>query len=78
MYTIYIIENQSGIYYKGVTENLEKRLEEHNTNKSRFTSGKGPWVLVYFKNYPLKSEALIEEKRIKRLNHASLERLISK
>ena len=42
MYWVYIIENASGIYYKGYTENLEKRINEHNSGESRYTSGKGP------------------------------------
>ncbi|MGL4630074.1 MAG: GIY-YIG nuclease family protein, partial [Leadbetterella sp.] len=56
---------------------LEKRILEHNEDKSRFTSGKGPWEVVYFKAFENKKDALIEEKRLKRLNHTSLEFLIS-
>jgi putative endonuclease len=36
-----------------------------------------PWKLVYIKAMPDKTSALIEEKRIKKLNRASLEKLIS-
>ncbi|MCE1201482.1 MAG: GIY-YIG nuclease family protein [Bacteroidia bacterium] len=63
-------------FYKGVTAYPQIRLREHNESKSRFTAGKGPWRLVYLKPYHTKREALIEEKRIKKLNRQSLLKLI--
>ncbi len=77
MYWVYILKNQDGIYYKGYTADIEKRLEEHNAGLSRYTSNKGPWTIVYFKNFEEKKAALVEEKRIKRLNVKSIENLIS-
>ena len=77
MYFVYILKNHQGLFYKGFTQNLDKRLLEHNTNLSRYTSGKSPWVLVYFKEFETKTEALKEELRLKKLNTASIERLIS-
>jgi putative endonuclease len=77
MYYTYIIHSdKSDVYYKGVTEDPLRRLWEHNNNKSRFTAGKGPWVLVYTKTFETKKQALIEEKRIKSLNRRSLEHMI--
>ena len=77
MYWVYILKNQEGIYYKGYTTDLDKRLIEHNSDLSRYTSNKGPWLIVYSKIFENKKEALIEEKRIKRLNVKSIENLIS-
>jgi putative endonuclease len=77
MYWVYILKNQEGIYYKGYTTDLNKRLDEHNSGLSRYTSNKGPWFIVYFKIFENKKDALIEEKRIKRLNVKSIENLIS-
>ena len=77
MYWIYILKNHEGIYYKGYTTDLDKRLIEHNSDLSRYTSNKGPWLIVYSKIFENKKEALIEEKRIKRLNVKSIENLIS-
>ncbi|MBL7905902.1 MAG: GIY-YIG nuclease family protein, partial [Bacteroidales bacterium] len=55
MYYTYIIHSdKSDVYYKGVTEDPLRRLWEHNNNKSRFTAGKGPWVLVYTKTFETK------------------------
>jgi putative endonuclease len=78
MFTVYIISNPEGIFYNGVSSNVLHRLWEHNNNKSRFTSGKGPWEIVYQAEFAKLSDALIEEKRIKRLNKDSLQRLIDK
>ena len=77
MYWVYILKNQEDIYYKGYTTDLDKRLIEHNSGLSRYTSNKGPWLIVYSKIFENKKEALIEEKRIKRLNVKSIENLIS-
>jgi len=74
---VYILKSEiDGDFYKGVTENLVVRLEQHNTGQSKFTSSKMPWILVFSKEMNDERSALIEEKRIKKLNRASLERLI--
>lgn len=56
---------------------MEKRLEFHNTDKSKYTSGKGPWVLVYQEEYETRSEAMKREKQLKRQNRKYLEWLIN-
>ena len=76
MYFVYIIKNHQGLFYKGFTQDLGKRIFEHNNDLSRYTSGKSPWVLVYFKEFETKTEVLKEELRLKKLNVASIERLI--
>jgi len=68
-YFVYIIQSeQSGIYYKGYTCYPVLRLEEHNQGQSRYTSGKGPWKMVYLEKMPDKRAALIREKQLKRVN----------
>jgi putative endonuclease len=77
MFFVYILESlKDGSYYKGYTENIEKRVEEHNLGKSKYTSSKTPWKLVYLREYASKTEALKEEKRLKKLNKKSIQRLI--
>ncbi len=79
MFYVYIIRSSSlGILYKGFSLNPMKRLEEHNTNLSKFTSNKGPWSLVYLEIHPTKKEALIREKQLKKYNHTYLNSLIQK
>jgi putative endonuclease len=74
---IYILQSEvDGDFYKGITEDIDKRIYEHNTGQSQFTSTKMPWRLVYFKEMVSKKDAIIEEKRIKRLNRKSLLKII--
>ena len=76
-YTVYILHSEkSGVFYKGYTSNLEKRLWQHNNGLGRFTKDKGPWELVFSKEFEFKKEALIFERKIKRLGSEALERLI--
>ena len=76
-YVYILFSDNHNVFYKGYTTNPEKRLEEHNQNKSRYTKGKGPWKLVFTKRFDTKSEALKEELRLKKLNRASIENIIA-
>ena len=75
-FTYILYSERSDLYYKGFTENYSRRLDEHNSGKGRYSDGKGPWALVYLKEFSTKREALIEERRLKRLNRRSLKALI--
>ena len=45
---VYVLRSlKSQVLYTGMTENLERRLVEHNQGKTRFTKGHLPWELVY-------------------------------
>jgi putative endonuclease len=78
MFYVYILYSKSSnLYYKGFTTDLIKRLENHLSGKSKYTSTKTDWILVYSKEFEIKKDALIEEKRLKKLNRASIEKLIS-
>jgi predicted GIY-YIG superfamily endonuclease len=47
-YYVYILKSEKdGFYYKGFSENYQQRLETHNRGKSKFTSSKIPWKLIY-------------------------------
>ena len=48
MYKVYIIKSEkTGRQYIGYTEDIDKRLKEHNDGKTRSTKNKGPWNLLY-------------------------------
>ena len=66
---VYIIQSQAdGTYYKGSTEHPLQRLTEHNEGKSRYTSSRLPWKLVYVEELSSKREMLIRERNLKRGN----------
>jgi len=66
MYYVYILKCQAdGSLYKGYTNDLERRLDEHNSGKSDYTSRKGPWELVYQESFETKEDAIKREKYFK-------------
>ncbi|NOX87125.1 MAG: GIY-YIG nuclease family protein [Chlorobi bacterium] len=74
---VYIIYSQTyDIYYKGYSIRPFDRLNEHNNNESRYTSGKGPWELVFVQEFATKKEALQREKALKRANRDYIKWLI--
>jgi putative endonuclease len=76
-YFVYILYSSIlDVYYKGFTTNLEQRIASHLEGKSKFTSQAKDWNLVYSKSFETKKEALIEEKRLKKLNRISLDKII--
>lgn len=68
MYTVYVLENQrDGSWYIGQTDNLKRRLTQHNSgNGGRTTRVRsGPWKLMYAEAYCDKKDALGREKFLK-------------
>ena len=75
-YTYILYSATLDCYYKGFSEDVLKRLENHLRGTHKYTSQTRDWKLVYVKDHETKTEALIEEKRLKKLNRKSLEFLI--
>jgi len=68
MYFVYIIESViTGQYYYGHSDHIERRLNEHNSGKSRYTKGKGPWRLLISVSFETRSEARRTEKKLKNM-----------
>ncbi|RXR21137.1 GIY-YIG nuclease family protein [Flavobacterium amnicola] len=76
-YTYILYSKIKDVYYKGFTSNLESRLQKHNSGESNYTASVNDWEIVYSCTFDSKTEALKEEKRLKKLNRLSLEKLIS-
>ena len=51
--------------YVGFSENVQKRLQEHNCGKSSFTKIYKPWELVYTEVFDNKNAAINREKYFK-------------
>jgi putative endonuclease len=58
-------------YYTGVTDDLEWRLERHNSGWGKYTRKGIPWTIVYTEEYSNKGEALKRERYIKRMKSRS-------
>ena len=77
-YSVYIIQSETdGSYYVGSTSNVNLRVQRHNEGWSRSTKSKGPWKLVYSKEFTAKLHALGREREIKRMKSKTyIERLV--
>ena len=67
-FTVYVLKSLStGRWYTGQTEDLGRRLLEHNTGTGpgRYTLNRGPWVLIYHEEFPDRSGAMKREKYLK-------------
>jgi len=64
-----MLQCEDNSLYTGITTDLERRVKEHNSSKlgAKYTRARRPVKLVYSKEFETRSEALIEEARIKKL-----------
>ena len=79
MYFVYILQSiNSGTFYVGCTEDLDRRIKEHNSGLSKYTKSRRPWMLKYSETYPTLSEARKREKQIKSFKkRIAIEKLIN-
>ena len=77
-YHVYILECLNGTYYTGYTNNLEKRIREHNCGSrgAKYLRGKLPIKLVYAKEYRYYKNASRAERQIKKLSHKQKQELL--
>lgn len=68
-YYVYILECSDKTLYTGWTNNLEKRIQEHNNGKdgAKYTRTRRPVRLVYTETCSCLSEALKRKVQIKRM-----------
>lgn len=68
-WVVYIVECNDGSLYTGVTNDLNRRIEQHNAGKgAKYTRMKRPVKLVYSREVENKSEACKLEYQIKQLS----------
>ena len=73
----YIVKCSDGTLYTGWTNNLQKRIEDHNTGKgAKYTKSRRPVALVYYETFATKEEAMKREYAIKCLTRKGKEQLI--
>ena len=67
MHFTYILECSDKSLYVGCTNNLERRLEQHNNSKwgAHYTKTRRPVVLKYSENFSTLKEARRRESEIK-------------
>ncbi|MCK5515694.1 MAG: GIY-YIG nuclease family protein [Desulfobulbaceae bacterium] len=76
---VYIVQCRDNTYYTGITTNLSRRLQEHNSPKqgARYTRPRQPVKLVYHEPAHSRSGAASREYQIRKLTPTKKKALIS-
>jgi len=65
MFTVYVLKDNKDKLYKGMTNNLSRRLSEHHSGHTKTTSRMRELVLVYKEEYDKFKEARKRELYLK-------------
>ena len=79
-YYVYIIECADESYYTGITNNIERRFNEHKEGNppNSYTKSRRPLKLVYNESFTDPNQAILWEKKIKGWSHRKKKALIEK
>jgi putative endonuclease len=79
-WSVYILECADKTLYTGITVDLARRLEEHNTSKlgAKYTKARRPVKIVYSKKCKNRSAAAKTESLIKKMSRQEKIKLIEK
>jgi putative endonuclease len=65
---VYVLENKAGRWYIGQTNDLERRLLQHNDiSRSSWAARRGPWKIVTVLEFSSRSVAIKIERQLKSL-----------
>lgn len=64
-YVVYVLQDDRGCLYKGMTNNLYRRLAEHRRGKTQTTRRMHNIKIVYTEYYPTEQEAFSRERYLK-------------
>ena len=66
MYFVYCLSSLSRSYlYVGLTNNLERRFNEHQAGKNHTTKPYRPFEMIYYESFETRKEARNKEKHLK-------------
>lgn len=66
---VYILECRDQTLYTGITNDLERRLAQHESGKgAKYTRGRGPFRLVYSEAHSTRAAASKREHGLKKLD----------
>jgi len=65
-YYVYIIQSKkNGKFYIGCTDDIERRVDQHNSGRNKSTKSGVPWELKYQEEFYDRKTAMNREKEIK-------------
>ena len=78
-WTLYILKCNDDSYYTGITNNIEKRIADHEAGKgAKYTRGRGPFEIIYQEKCLDRSSASKREFEVKKLSRSEKENLLKK
>ena len=77
-YYVYILTCKDNTLYTGITKDLQKRINEHNSSEkgAKYTKARRPVILSYSEKAKNRSEASKREYAIKKLSRSNKLKLI--
>ncbi|WP_148411823.1 GIY-YIG nuclease family protein [Murimonas intestini] len=73
----YILRCSDGTLYTGWTNDLDKRVADHNAGKgAKYTKGRTPVSVAYYEVFKTKQEAMHREYEIKHMSRAKKQQLL--
>ncbi len=61
MYSVYVLTDENGKLYKGMTNDLVRRFKEHKRGKTKTTSKMGELKIIYTEEFATFDEARKQE-----------------
>jgi putative endonuclease len=79
LYYVYILKCSDDSYYTGVTNNIERRFNEHKSglNKGCYTFSRRPLELVFYTDFKYVLQAISFEKQVKGWSRKKKEAIIN-
>ena len=76
---VYIVRCKDNSLYTGISNDVENRIEKHNSGKGSksIVKSKRPVELVYLEKFPNRSTASIRESEIKKLSRKDKKQLVN-
>ena len=77
-HTYILFSEKLNKYYIGSTSDINRRIEDHNRGKEKFTRTGTPWQIVYSEQFEILADARKRELQIKKQKSRKyIERLIA-
>ena len=78
MFYVYVIQSDAtNRLYIGKTENLKKRLSEHNSGKSAYTKKYIPWDIIYYEAHTNEKDMTRRENYLKTIQgHSAIKKML--
>jgi len=65
-YYTYILQSETtGQLYVGQTNDLDDRVIRHNSNQNKYTKNRGPWCVLFSRQFETRVEAMAFERQLK-------------